>query len=191
MKRTEKKFEAGDMPSKMIMDTAVMLGTDQDPRITLRVGTALIHASEDNMDKVITDLEQSKKSSAQLKDTLRGEREESNRIKRKYEDMQREMKSSRDEVQDLQVERQVMENTQEALEKVQKECQELRSEKEQLLGKVEELEEQQKIILQASEMHSQEQKEKRQEKISSLTTALEEAREQQVSLQPFKEHILA
>ena len=64
-------------------------------------------------------------------------------------------------------------------------------EKERLQEKVEELEEQQKIILQASEMHSQEQKEKHQEQISSLTTALEEAREQQVNLQPFKEHILA
>ena len=74
---------------------------------------------------------------------------------------------------------------------MQKECQELRSEKEKLLGKVEELEEQQKIILQASEMHSQEQKEKHQEHISSLTVALEEAREQQVNLQPFKEHVLA
>ena len=59
------------------------------------------------------------------------------------------------------------------------------------MEKLEELEEQQKIILQASEMHSQEQKEKHQEQISSLTTALEEAREQQVNLQPFKEHILA
>ena len=40
-------------------------------------------------------------------------------------------------------------------------------------------------------MHSQEQKERHQEQISSLTTALEEAREQQVNLQPFKEHVLA
>ena len=75
------------MPGKMITDTNFMLGTDQDPRFTVRAGTALIHASEDNMDKVITDLEQSKKSYAQLKDTLRREREESNRLKRKYEDM--------------------------------------------------------------------------------------------------------
>ena len=45
---------------------------------------------------------------------------------------------------------------QECLEKVQKEYQELRVEKERLLGKVEELEEQQKIILEASEMHTQE-----------------------------------
>ena len=102
MKRTKRKVEAGSMPGKMITDTVVMLGIDQDPRLTLRAGTALLHASEDNMDKVITDLEQSKKSSAQLKDTLRKEREESNRLKRKYEDMQREMKSSRAEVQALQ-----------------------------------------------------------------------------------------
>ena len=40
-------------------------------------------------------------------------------------------------------------------------------------------------------MHSQEQKEKHQEHISSLTDALEETREQQVNLQPFKEHVLA
>ena len=50
------------------------------------------------------DLEKSKKSSAQLKDTLRKEREESNRLKRKYEDVQREMKTSRVEVQALQIE---------------------------------------------------------------------------------------
>ena len=40
-------------------------------------------------------------------------------------------------------------------------------------------------------MHTQEQEKKHQEHISSLTTALEEAREQQVNLQPFKEHVLA
>ena len=81
IKRIEKRVETGYIPGKMIMDTTVMLGTDQDPRFTLRAGTALIHASEDNMDKVITNLEQSKKSSAQLKDTLRREREEGNRLK--------------------------------------------------------------------------------------------------------------
>ena len=57
MKRTERKVEAGNMPGKMITDTAVMLGTYQDPRLTLRAGIALLHPSEDNMDKVISDLE--------------------------------------------------------------------------------------------------------------------------------------
>ena len=114
----------------MITDMAVMLGTDQDPRFTLRVGSAFIQDSEDNVGKIITDLEQSQKSSAQLKDTLRKEREESNRLKRKYEDMQREKKSSRAEVHALQGEIQVLEMTQESLERVQKEYQELRTEKE-------------------------------------------------------------
>ena len=140
----------------MIMDTPIVLGTDRDPRFTIRAGAALIQASEDNVDKIMTDLELSKKSSAQLKDTLRKEREESNRLKRKYEDMKEEMRASKNELQLLQAERQLKETTQELLEKVHREYQELKMEKERLLGKVEELEEQQKIILEASEMHTQE-----------------------------------
>ena len=155
VKRTEKRVETGSMSGKMITDTAVVLDTDRDPRFTLRAGAAMIHASKDNLDKVMTDLELSKKSSAQLKDTLRKEREESNRLKRKYEDMQREIKTSKAELQALHEERQARETTQECLEKVQNEYQELKAEKDRLLEKVEELEEQQKIILQASEMHSQ------------------------------------
>ena len=89
MKRTERKVETGGLPGKMTTDTPVVFGTDQDPRFTIREGVALIHASEDNVDKIMTDLEQSKKSSAQLKDTLRKEREESNRLKRKYEYMKK------------------------------------------------------------------------------------------------------
>ena len=84
IKRTERKVEAEGLPGKMITDTAVMLGTDQDPRFTLRARSAFIQASEDNVRKIMIDLEQSKKSSAQLKDTLRHEREENNRLKRKY-----------------------------------------------------------------------------------------------------------
>ena len=66
------------------------------------------------------------------------------------------MKASKAELQALYKERQVMETTQECLEKVHNEYQELKVEKDRLLEKVEELEEQQKIILQASELHSQE-----------------------------------
>ena len=191
VKRTERRVETGGLPGKMITDTAVVLGTNQDPRFTIRVRAALIQDSEDNLDSIMTDLELSKKFSAQLKYTLRKEREESNRMKRKYEDMKEEMRASKNELQLLQVERQVRETTQECLEKVQKEYQELKMEKERLQGKVEELEEQQKIILEASEMHTQEQGKKHQEQITSLIAALEEAREQQVNLQPFKEHVLA
>ena len=191
MKRTERKVEAEGMPGKMITDTAVMLGTDLDPRLTIRAGTAILHASEDNIDKVMTELESYKKSSAQLKDTVKREREEGNRLKQKFEHLQREMKTAKAELQTLHEERQAQENTQECLEQVQKGYQELTKEKEQLLQKVKELEEQQKILMQDNDMHSQELNKKQQAQLASLTTDLEAAKEQQVNLQPFKEHILA
>ena len=96
---------------------------------------------------MITELESSRKSSAQLKDTLRKEREDGNRLKRKFEHLQREMKTAEAELQALHEERQVQETTQERLEQVQEEYQELEKEKDQLLGKVGEIEEQQKILL--------------------------------------------
>ena len=83
VKRTERMIETGGLSGKMITDTPVVFGTDQDPRFTIRAGAALIQASEDNVDMIMTDLELSKKSSGQLKDTLRKEREEINRLKRK------------------------------------------------------------------------------------------------------------
>ena len=49
----------------------------------------------------------------------------------------------------------------------------------------------QNATFEASEKKAQEQEVKLQEQISSLTTTLEAAKEQQVNLQPFKEHVLA
>ena len=69
MKRTERKVEAEGMAGKMITDKVMMVGTDVD------AGTAAIHASEDNIDRMMIEIESSKKSSSQLKDTLRKERE--------------------------------------------------------------------------------------------------------------------
>ena len=63
-------------------------------------------------------------------------------------------------------------------------------EKEQLLGRIEDLE-LQKTTLETNEKQAQEQKARLQEHVTSLTTALQEAKEQQVDLKPFKEHVLA
>ena len=71
MRRTEKKVEAKDLSGKMVTDTAVMLGTDKDPMLTIRAGAALIDASADNIKKVMFELESAKKTTTQLKDTLR------------------------------------------------------------------------------------------------------------------------
>ena len=51
----------------------------------------------------MTDLEQSRRNVVQLNDTLRKERDEGNKLKRKFEDMRNEMKSSKAELQSLQV----------------------------------------------------------------------------------------
>ena len=45
MKRTERKVESEGMAGTMITDTAVMIGIDVDPRLTIRAGTAILHAS--------------------------------------------------------------------------------------------------------------------------------------------------
>ena len=58
VKRTERMVETEGQSSKMINDTTVVYGTDKDPRFTIRAGAALIHASEDNVDRMMTDLEQ-------------------------------------------------------------------------------------------------------------------------------------
>ena len=58
MKRTKRKVETGGQSGKMINDTTVVYGTDKDPRFTIRVGASLIHASKDNVDRIMTYLEQ-------------------------------------------------------------------------------------------------------------------------------------
>ena len=59
---------------------------------------------------------------------------------------------------------------------MQAEDQNLKKEKEQLLRKVEDLEEQMKILEQANDLHSQELKKQHQEQLASLTADLEAAR---------------
>ena len=56
VKRTERKVETGGLSGKMINDTTIVYGIDRDPRFTIQAGAALIHASEDNVDKIMTDL---------------------------------------------------------------------------------------------------------------------------------------
>ena len=50
-------MKLGGMSGKMINDTTLLYRIDKDPKFTIRVGDALIHASEDNVDKIMTDLE--------------------------------------------------------------------------------------------------------------------------------------
>ena len=66
---------------------------------------ALTLATEDNVDRIMIDLKQSQKRVAQLKETLKKERGESQNLKRKYEDMIGEVKVSKAEYQILQADK--------------------------------------------------------------------------------------
>ena len=136
VKRTKKKVETRGQSWKMINDKTLLHGTDKDPRLTIRAGATLIHASEDNVDRIMTDPEQSRKIASQLKDTLKKERDEGNKLKRKFEDMLNEVKSSKAELQSLQADKMSLEvaiekrgaDAHDSLEKLQQEYQELRTE---------------------------------------------------------------
>ena len=94
VKRTEKKVEMGGQSGKMITDKTLVHGTDAGPRLTERAGVEKTQATKDNVDKLMTDLEQSRKNAAQLKETLKKERDEGHKLKRKYEDMMNEVRTS-------------------------------------------------------------------------------------------------
>ena len=101
VKRTEKKVDTGGKPRMMVTNKTVVHGTHKDPRLLARVGVALTLATKDNVDRIMTDLEQSQKRVAQLKETFKKERGESQNMKRKYEDMIGEVKVSKAECQTL------------------------------------------------------------------------------------------
>ena len=80
------------------------------------------------------DLEQSRENAAQLRATLRKERDESNKLKRMFEDMCNELKYSKAELQSLQVDKMSLEVTiektgryaQDSIAKVKQDYQELK-----------------------------------------------------------------
>ena len=89
----------------MVTDKIVVHGTNKDPRVMARAGEDLFLATEDNVDKIMTDLEQSQKKVAQLKETLKKERSESQSLKRKYENIISEVKVSKANCQTLQADK--------------------------------------------------------------------------------------
>ena len=64
VKRTEKKVDTGGNLGKMVTDKAVVHGTHKDPRLIARAEVALNLTTEDNIDRIMTDLEQSQKNVA-------------------------------------------------------------------------------------------------------------------------------
>ena len=64
VKRTEKKVNTGGKPGVMVTDKTVVHGTNKNLRLMARAGVALSLATEDNVEIIMTDLEQSQKKVA-------------------------------------------------------------------------------------------------------------------------------
>ena len=90
---------------------------DADPRLTARDGVASTQATEDNVDRLMMDLEQSTNNATQLKEMLKKERDEGQKLKTKYEDMMNEVRTSRTESQTLQENKEALEIFAEKIEK--------------------------------------------------------------------------
>ena len=116
-KRTEKKADTGGKLGKMVMDKTVVHGTHKDPWLMERDWVALTLVNEDNMERIMTDMEQSWKKVAQLKETLKKERDESQNLKIKYEYMIGEVKVSNKECQTLQADKDALAISVENIEK--------------------------------------------------------------------------
>ena len=83
--RTEKKVDTGEKQGIMRTEKTIWHRTYKDPRILARVGVASALANEDNVDKIMTDLEHYKKEVIRMKETLNKERGEGQSLKRKHE----------------------------------------------------------------------------------------------------------
>ena len=61
VKRTEKKVDIGGNSGKMVTNKTVVHGTHKDPWLMERERVALTLENEDNVDKIMIDLEESQK----------------------------------------------------------------------------------------------------------------------------------
>ena len=87
VKRIEKKVNTRGKKGVMVTEKTIVHGIDKYSRLMERAGVASALANEDNVDKIMTGLEQYQKKIAQMKETLKRERDEGQSLKRKHEEM--------------------------------------------------------------------------------------------------------
>ena len=86
----------------MLTGKTVVHGIDKDLILMEKERVASALSIEYNVDKIMMDLEQSQKKIAQLKETLKRERDESQSLKRNYEYVLSDIEESKEEFQTLQ-----------------------------------------------------------------------------------------
>ena len=215
VRRTEKKVNTGGKKGVMVNERTIVHGTDKDPRLMARAGVATTLATEDNMDRIMTDLEQSQKKVMHSKENLKKERDESQNLKRKYEDMISEIEDSKAKCQTLQSDKDALvllvnnieresKATLGECEKLQERHQFLEAERDSLKSSIEELTrekgilennvaelELQKIIAEGKSKLYETQVVALENQKDSLEVSLKVAMEQKIDINPLKKHSLA
>ena len=87
VRRTEKKVDTREKNGVMVMEKTIVQGTNKYSRLMERAGVASALYNEDNVDKIMTDLEQCQNNIGKMKETLKRERGEGQSLKRKHGDM--------------------------------------------------------------------------------------------------------
>ena len=100
--RTYKKVDTEEKEGIMVTEKTIIHGTDKDPRLLAKASVASTLTNEDNVDKIMTDLEQYKKKVVQMKESLKKERGEGQSLKRKHEDILSEIENSKEACQIIQ-----------------------------------------------------------------------------------------
>ena len=73
---TKKKVYTGEKQGIMVIEKTIVHRTDKDPRLLEKAGVSSTLTNEDNVDKIVTDLEKYKKKFVQMKETIKKERGE-------------------------------------------------------------------------------------------------------------------
>ena len=100
--RTKKKVDTRENQGLVVTEKTIIHGTDKDPRLLAKVGVASTFENEDNVDKVMIDLEQYKKKVFQMKETPKKERGDGKILKSKHEYILSDIENLREACQILQ-----------------------------------------------------------------------------------------
>ena len=86
----------------MVTKKTIAHGTNKDPKRLARLSEAMALSNVDNVDRIVYDLEEQKKTLSQMKETLNKERGEGQNLKRKHADILSEIEKSKEACQILQ-----------------------------------------------------------------------------------------
>ena len=102
VQKIEKKVDTGEKKGVMVTEKTIAHGTNKDPKLLARASATTTLSNVNNVDRIVYDLEEQKKTLSQMKETLNKERGEGQNLRRKHADILSEIEKSKEACQILQ-----------------------------------------------------------------------------------------